>query len=167
MKRSIGIVVLSLALLIGGCGYIAALATPTPVPTANTVLIRDDAGDPVALAYASPTGVPLTDPATGLPAEVPGSREKFATAGSIDMSIAGILTALGVIIPGVGAVGAAIGRIKPNQKLAGLVHSVQAVRTAVSAEGTLTPEKLDSILTEVNANVVGLEKAIQNIKADK
>jgi len=174
--RNIGRMLLALmtlvtvAWLLTGCQLLAPLAGTGPAddPTGLTTvpIDADNDGIPEAMAYATPDGEPLIDTRTGAPAEVPGSRERMANAGSIDMSVESLLQIAAVCgIPLAGLAGRVWGKTKPTQRLTGLVRSVQAVRDAART-GPLTTEQIDTILKDANAQAAGLERAIAEAKVE-
>ncbi|NLF30561.1 MAG: hypothetical protein GX591_06705 [Planctomycetes bacterium] len=157
-------------LLTGCMGGLEPLAAGAP----TVALDEDGDGVPEALVYADADGRPLTDPATGGPAEVPLSRERFAAAGGVDTAVAGLLETLGMLgVPLAGGVGALWGRARPARRalhaetlFRGLVGAVQHAREngGLSADALA---QLDAALSDANAQVAGLNRAIALAKADR
>ncbi|NLF33268.1 MAG: hypothetical protein GX591_20575 [Planctomycetes bacterium] len=161
----------ALAVSLCGCrGLVAALDNPTeavpPRPGLRQAPLDADA-DGVAEAMVwvdAASGAPLIEPATGLPVEVPGSRDALARAGTVDSGLADLLAAIGISIPLAGSIGALIARHKPMRLLSGLVQSVQAVREDV-AQSPDALARVDAVLAFSNSQVAGLNKAIARAKA--
>ena len=165
---------LALIILMTGAltGCMGAMDLPASgVPTVE--LDEDGDGAPEALVYADADGRPLTDPATGRAAEVPGSRERFAAGGRVDATVAGLLESLGLLgVPLAAGAGALWGRAKPVKRalhaetlFRGLVGAVQHARTHGGLDATALAQ-LDAALSGANSQVAGLNRAVDLAKAD-
>ncbi len=161
---------LTVMLALTGCmGAIDLPASGAPA----VGLDEDGDGAPEALVYADADGEPLTDPATGGPAEVPGSRERLAAGGRVDTTVAGLLETLGVLgVPLAAGAGALWGRAKPVKRalhaetlFRGLVGAVQHARTHGGLD-TKALARLDAALAGANSQVEGLNRAIAMTKAE-
>ncbi|MFW6145749.1 MAG: hypothetical protein ACOC7R_00280 [Planctomycetota bacterium] len=163
---------LSILMTVALTGCMGAL-DPTASEAPTVALDEDGDGAPEVLVYADAEGRPLADPATGGPAEVPGSRERLAAGGRLDASVAGLLETLGLLgVPLAAGAGALWGRAKPVKRalhaetlFRGLVGAVQHARTHGGLDAkTLT--RLDATLAGANSQVTGLNRAIALAKAE-
>lgn len=179
MKMNVVVLILSLVAvwLLGGCQAMAPLfdtdGDNVPDRTMPTVPIDEDGdGVPDLDAFATETGLPLTDPTTGQPAEVPGSRDKYIRAAGADTAVGGLLEIAGLLgIPLAAGAGALWSRKKPVQRVAaletffrGLVTSVQGVRQKAHANGSLAADDLDESLEALNRLTPALDAAIRDTK---
>ena len=169
-KNMLGMLVLLglffvLLFVCNGCSLLPGLGMDTSL---NVEVLYDAEGVPEAQIYVTEGGEPLIDPTTGVAAEVPGSRQKFADAGETDSNLATLLISLGLIgIPGVGIAGKLIGAVRPNQRFAGLVNAVEKIKEIASGgNGRVSHTSIRRILNETSDQIVGMEKAVKKVKAD-
>lgn len=157
-----------------GCADLMAAFMGGETPPNGRTAPYDETGDGVADidVYTNADGEPLIEPATGQPAEVPGSREKYAAGMQADTAIGTLLQVAGTLgLPLAGGAGLLWGRKKPIQRLTalwtqfcGLVRSVNEVRHTAETGGAVTAGQIDALLREFNALTPQLEAAIAEAK---
>jgi len=144
-------------------------------PEAGKPIAVDEDSDGIPDAYAQDLdndGKADTD-ANGTIIEVPGTREAINGATEADTGLSALAVTLGSLIPIVAVAAPWIARIKPVRRVqhlsrvfGGLVKNVQAIRDKAKADGTISLDSMNEMLTELNGLVEGLNKAVAEVKAE-
>lgn len=107
----------------------------------------------------------------GKPVEIPGSRDIYAGAETVDVEMGELITLFGAVIgiPGVGLLGSWWGRRKPIKQLTTLVHSFEMAKKDGAPEGTILLSKslLELFLLESPGFIEVLDKMRAKSKAQR
>ena len=111
---------------------------------------------------------------SGKPIELPGSRERFAQAGQLDLTIAGLLGAVGLFgVPG-GAVAQRLWlRFRPAKRtvhaenvIRGMILSAEKIRQSAKDNKPMAIGELNKIFAAVAKDVPGFINTVEQVKKE-